>query len=117
MNADRVALLEGGGHAPVDEFDESDSLTRGSKHIANSRRNIAETTDKAAAILEDLAKQRGVINRAKETVMNIDGNIGQSSSIIGQMNRRAQVNKLAIYGVFAVIAISILAVLYYRLRH
>lgn len=96
--------------------DSTRSLRRGTDLIANSHRNAAATAAIGAAILEDLHNQRGTIMRARDTVIDIDGGLGQSQSIISSMNRRAALNRVAIYAVFAAVGLSVVAVLYFRVH-
>ena len=114
-NAERTALF-GEPSERARMVDDTRALERGGRHIAESRRTISSTEAVGAAILDDLQKQRGTILRARETVVDIDGGIDQSRSIISSMNRRAAVNRLAIYAVFGAIAFSVAIVLYYRIK-
>lgn len=96
--------------------DSTRSLQRGSDLIAESRRNANATAAVGAAILEDLHNQRGTILRARDTVLDIDGGLGQSNSIITSMNRRAALNRIALYAVFAFVGLSVAGVVYTRVR-
>lgn len=102
--AERVRLVE-----------ETSALQRGSEHIMDSRRNIAQTEAIGAGILADLQSQRATINRARDTVLRIDDGIDSSHSIITAMNRRAFFNKIVIYGVFAAISVTVVAVIFFRM--
>lgn len=114
-DAERTALF-GDTSERARMVDDTRALERGGRHIAESRRTISSTEAVGAAILDDLQKQRGTIMRARDTVVEIDGGIDASRNIIAGMNRRAAVNRLAIYGVFGAIAFSVALVLFYRIK-
>lgn len=90
-------------------------LESASKSISDSRRTITETETTGAAILQDLQNQRATLMRAHGNLGNVDTGLDHSNSIISTMYRRAFVNKIIVYLVFAAIAITICAVIYNRL--
>lgn len=96
-------------------LDTTRDLERGSERILDSRRHIAETESVGASILQDLQDQRMTIQRARQSVGNVDTGLDQSTSIISTMHRRAVINKIIIYVVLGGIAVACLGVVYVRL--
>lgn len=90
-------------------------LQDGSDRILDSRRNIAQTEAIASNILNDLAQQRATIQRARGNLGGVDDGLDESNNILSQMNRRALINKLVIYGIFALISMIVLWILYSKL--
>lgn len=74
--------------------------------------NVTAAEQAGAAILEVLVEQRATV-RARDTVGDIEGGIGQSRSIVASINRRAVANGLTLYGV---IGLSFVAVIYLRIK-
>lgn len=122
---DRSALLDGAAHDSDIEAGESDQkhllskvtskLEESSERLLASRRNIAQTETLGASILEDLQNQRATIMRARGNLGGVDEGLEQSSNILTSMNRRALVNRLVIYAVFAIIALACLWIVYTKL--
>ena len=98
-------------------LDTTRDLERGSDRILESRRHVAETEAIGAGILQDLQAQRNTIQRARNTLGNVDGGLEQSNTIINTMNRRAVLNKIIVYVVLGGIAIACLIVVYIRVFH
>lgn len=126
-DADRTALLgrrQEGERDLEAGFDEDErarlaettrKLQDGSDRILDSRRNIAQTEAIASNILSDLAQQRATIQRARNNLGVVDDGLTESNAILSQMNRRALMNKLVIYGIFAFISVVIMWILYSKL--
>jgi hypothetical protein len=110
------AGLDGDGDLEAGRADGATrKLEEGGERILESRRNVARTEGVAASILSDLASQRATIVRARGNLGGVDEGLDQSSAVLSSMNRRAMVNKLVMYAIFAVIALICLSILYSRL--
>lgn len=105
------------GDVRIDMADGTSQLEKSGEILSNSRRHIAETELIGASILEDLQSQRNTIIRARQNLGNVSTGLEQSNSILNTMHRRAVVNRILVYVVFAAIAISCVAVIYMRLFH
>mmetsp|Transcript_19214 Transcript_19214/g.50979 ORF Transcript_19214/g.50979 Transcript_19214/m.50979 type:complete len:222 (+) Transcript_19214:3-668(+) len=115
---DRNALFLGhGGRADRAELmRDAELLEKSGARIAESERMVGETETMGIGILEDLAEQRRTIQRARETVVQMDEGVNQSEGFIAQMKRRNQVNKMIMYGVAGVTVLAVLLILFMRFR-
>jgi vesicle transport through interaction with t-SNAREs 1 len=115
---ERHALFAGGRdggdlEAGVDET--MRKLEEGRERILDSRRSIAQTEGVAENILSDLASQRATIMRARGNLSGVDEGLEQSNAVLSSMNRRAFLNKMVIYAIYAFIAMVVLWIIYSRL--
>lgn len=78
---------------------------------------MLETEELGVSILQDLHQQRQSLLHAHNTLHGIDENIGRSKKIPTAMSRRMNRNKLIIGSIIAVLALTIILVLYFKLRH
>mmetsp|Transcript_28515 Transcript_28515/g.71558 ORF Transcript_28515/g.71558 Transcript_28515/m.71558 type:complete len:98 (+) Transcript_28515:592-885(+) len=95
---------------------DAELLEKSGARIAESERMVGETETMGIGILEDLAEQRRTIQRARETVVQMDEGVNQSEGFIAQMKRRNQVNKMIMYGVAGVTVLAVLLILFMRFR-
>ena len=55
------------------------------------------------AVLSDLQRQRETIMHSRETLGQVDTNVGTARQILAVMSRRITQNKMIMYGVIAVL--------------
>ena len=105
------ALLGTRGQA----MDTTERLARTGERIKESRRSLLETEDLGVSILQDLQGQRETIERSREALHGADDTIGRSRKILSSMGRRATANKVAFYGVSAVLTLAIFIIIIHKL--
>jgi vesicle transport through interaction with t-SNAREs protein 1 len=93
----------------------TERLARTGERIKESRRSLLETEDLGVSILQDLQGQRETIERSREALHGADDTIGRSRKILSSMGRRATANKVAFYGVSAVLTLAIFIIIIHKL--
>uniref|UniRef100_J3L129 t-SNARE coiled-coil homology domain-containing protein n=1 Tax=Oryza brachyantha TaxID=4533 RepID=J3L129_ORYBR len=77
----------------------------------DSQRTMMETEDLGIALLEKLRQQREHLMHARNTLDNVDGNVGNSRRITGAMARRMDRNKWIIRFIIALLVLAIQVVI------
>jgi len=88
-------------------------LSEAGRQLHDGRRLLEETQEVGAGVLGDLHNQRETIQRSRSRLKDVEGGLGESSSILGKMMWRAQQNKL----VLAAVGIVVLLVASYTVYH
>lgn len=88
-------------------------LSEAGRQLHDGRRLLEETQEVGAGVLGDLHNQRETIQRSRSRLKDVEGGLGESSSILGKMMWRAQQNKL----VLAAVGIAVLLVVAYTIYH
>jgi len=88
-------------------------LSEAGRQLHDGRRLLEETQEVGAGVLGDLHNQRETIQRSRSRLKDLEGGLGESSSILGKMMWRAQQNKL----VLAAVGIAVLLVAAYTVYH
>jgi len=88
-------------------------LSEAGRQLHDGRRLLEETQEVGAGVLGDLHNQRETIQRSRSRLKDLEGGLGESSSILGKMMWRAQQNKL----VLAAVGITVLLVAAYTVYH
>jgi len=88
-------------------------LSEAGRQLHDGRRLLEETQEVGAGVLGDLHNQRETIQRSRSRLKDVEGGLGESSSILGKMMWRAQQNKL----VLAAVGIAVLLVIAYTIYH
>jgi len=88
-------------------------LSEAGRQLHNGRSLLEETQQVGAGVLGDLHNQRETIQRSRSRLKDLEGGLGESSSILGKMMWRAQQNKL----VLAAVGIAVLLVAAYTVYH
>jgi len=88
-------------------------LSEAGRQLHNGRSLLEETQQVGAGVLGDLHNQRETIQRSRSRLKDLEGGLGESSSILGKMMWRAQQNKL----VMAAVGITVLLVAAYTVYH
>mmetsp|Transcript_27004 Transcript_27004/g.20210 ORF Transcript_27004/g.20210 Transcript_27004/m.20210 type:complete len:108 (+) Transcript_27004:311-634(+) len=60
----------------------------------------------------ELQRQSEQMNKVQGKVYGIDEELGQSNKIMDDIARRRKVNRLIVYGVFTVVGLALLVILY-----
>ena len=55
------------------------------------------------AVLSDLQRQRESIMHSRETLSQVDANVGKARQVLAAMSRRITQNKLIMYGIIALL--------------
>jgi len=123
--SDRLELLSRPGHGGGggEEFqggenslllaESEEILSEAGRQLHDGRRLLEETQEVGAGVLGDLHNQRETIQRSRSRLKDLEGGLGESSSILGKMMWRAQQNKL----VLAAVGIAVLLVAAYTVYH
>lgn len=110
---------DGGSNASLgtrgQAMETTERLARTGERIKESRRSLLETEDLGVSILQDLQGQRETIERSREALHGADDTIGRSRKILSSMGRRATANKVAFYGVSAVLTLAIFIIIIHKL--
>ena len=116
---DRAELFQGSEHGAklaqeAQRFEQvTDQMEKQTETLLESRRTLAETEEVAMGITENLASNRQSILSAHEKVHVTGGFIGQSQSLLRRMQLRESRRKIVVYGVFVVLAITFLILIYF----
>jgi len=125
--SDRLELLSRPGHhhggGGGEEFQGGENslllaeteeiLSEAGRQLHDGRRLLEETQEVGAGVLGDLHNQRETIQRSRSRLKDLEGGLGESSSILGKMMWRAQQNKL----VLAAVGVIVLLVASYTVYH
>jgi len=125
--SDRLELLSRPGHhhggGGGEEFQGGENslllaeteeiLSEAGRQLHDGRRLLEETQEVGAGVLGDLHNQRETIQRSRSRLKDLEGGLGESSSILGKMMWRAQQNKL----VLAAVGVVVLLVASYTVYH
>jgi len=120
--SDRLELLSHPGHRGEDFQGGENSLllaeteeilSEAGRQLHDGRRLLEETQEVGAGVLGDLHTQRETIQRSRSRLKDLEGGLGESSSVLGKMMWRAQQNKL----VLAAVGIVVLLVASYTVYH
>ncbi|WOG93288.1 hypothetical protein DCAR_0312569 [Daucus carota subsp. sativus] len=94
----------------------TEKLNKSSDRVRESRRTMLETEDLGVSILSDLHQQRQALLHADNTLHGVDDNVGRSKKIMTAMSRRMSRNKYIIGFIVAVLVLSIILILYFKLK-
>jgi hypothetical protein len=86
-----------------------------SQAIQETQRMAQESEEISLTILNDLRRQREEIYKAQQTLQVTDTHVGQSNRLMREMFARMNVNRVLSYALIALLAFSIIVVLYYKL--
>ncbi|CAD5117224.1 DgyrCDS6019 [Dimorphilus gyrociliatus] len=97
-------------------LDNSHKLERTGSKITGGYRTVLETEEIGKNILNDLGSQRETLQRSRNRVYEIDGNLGKSSRILSSENCRIVQNKILLVIVGIIMIGLIFCVLYLTIR-
>eukprot|EP00002_Diphylleia_rotans_P005254 TRINITY_DN14366_c0_g1_i1.p1 TRINITY_DN14366_c0_g1~~TRINITY_DN14366_c0_g1_i1.p1 ORF type:complete len:221 (-),score=61.04 TRINITY_DN14366_c0_g1_i1:326-988(-) len=89
-------------------------LEKTSNDINRIHSTALESEEIGNTILSDLAQQRQVILRAKDTVQESNQNVDEARGILNSMGRRIVTNKIILMGIILLILGSLGLILYFR---
>eukprot|EP00898_Chlorokybus_atmophyticus_P000549 jgi/Chlat1/1495/Chrsp12S02028 len=125
-DAARAELMESGhgdgDYAPVSSEQRAKLLTttdrigRSGERIKESKRTLLETEELGVSILQDLHRQRQVIEHSRDTLHGTDDNITTSRRILQGMSRRMVQNKLIMIGIILALLGAIILVVYFKVK-
>jgi len=88
-------------------------LNEAGRQLHDGRRLLEETQEVGAGVLGDLHTQRETIQRSRSRLKDIEGGLGESSSILGKMMWKAQQNKLILAGVGVAVLLAVSYTIYH----
>mmetsp|Transcript_1054 Transcript_1054/g.1888 ORF Transcript_1054/g.1888 Transcript_1054/m.1888 type:complete len:110 (-) Transcript_1054:71-400(-) len=88
-------------------------IRQAKESVQASTKAALETEQVGFQVLSDLARQREVIDRTKVHVSEIDSNITGARRVLLQMNRRALMKRATMWILAAVLAMTLIAVIYH----
>nr|GEV00888.1 vesicle transport v-SNARE 13 [Tanacetum cinerariifolium] len=95
----------------------TERLNKTDDRVRDSRRTMLETEELGVSILQDLNQQRQSLLHAHGTLHGVDDNIGKSKKITTNMSRRMSRNKWIIGSIVAVLVLTIILILYFKLKN
>ncbi|GJX02588.1 hypothetical protein Tco_0186501 [Tanacetum coccineum] len=95
----------------------TERLNKTSGRVRDSRRTMLETEELGVSILQDLNQQRQSLLHARGTLHGVDDNISKSKKITTNMSRRMSRNKWIIGSIVAVLVLTIILILYFKLKN
>lgn len=121
---DRQALLSSGPlsdeEAPTSSSQRENMLSATERirktgdKIQHGKKQLLESEELGANILQDLHRQRETITHARDTLYSTDETIGRSRKILSAMARRAVQNKLILGVVGVILLVAIILVIYFK---
>lgn len=90
------------------------SLTRTSESIARSQQVASETDAIGTDIIEDLSRQRDVLDRTKGRLIDTDANLSKSRRIMRTMARRVMTDKMILIVIILVEVGALVGVVYWK---
>ncbi|GAB1607459.1 vesicle transport through interaction with t-SNAREs homolog 1B-like [Argonauta hians] len=109
---DRESRMENSNRQKL--FSGIESLQRTSESIARSQQVAAETDEIGTNIIEDMSRQREVLERTKGRLDETDANISKSRRIIKNIVRRVMTDKLILIAIILVEMAALGGVVYYK---
>lgn len=90
------------------------SLTRTSESIARSQQIASETDAIGTDIIEDLSRQRDVLDRTKGRLIDTDSNLSKSRRIMRTMARRVMTDKMILIAIILVELGTLAGLVYWK---
>ncbi|CAM6094981.1 unnamed protein product [Calypogeia fissa] len=94
----------------------TERLNQSGDRIKDSKRTLLETESLGVSILADLHSQRQTLLHARDTMNDVDDNVGKSRRILISMTRLMNRNKLIGWGLIITLIFVILVVLYFKFK-
>lgn len=97
-------------------LDNTERMERSSRQLEGGYRLAIEAEQMGAQILTDLSSQRETVKKAKSRVQETNYDLSRSSRIVNGMIRGLKQQKLVLFGVGAVILLTLILAIYFTLR-